>query len=306
MTTQQVTKAAKASEFGFKASISVSRALTWTTLLLTLLACQEALADVKIISWNAKHIGRQRQDLKAVVSLLKGADIVAIQEVNTGDSGAKAVAELARILGASSGVKYCVGLSEIPTDSKERYAMLWVEGKVSYITTDGNEIATCPVYAVTLRLGAKNAEKIIREPAVGTFKEKDGGKFTLATIHLVPTAKRPEHEVAPLFDTVATLPGKWPKIVLGDFNLDAGHPSFDAARSLGFRPALSPGVKTSLKTKERAFSKAYDNIWATGVEFRDSGVINPYKSFPDMSAHEIFNLVSDHAPIWAGFKFGNE
>jgi endonuclease/exonuclease/phosphatase family metal-dependent hydrolase len=279
----------------------MTRVLNSQLLTIILLFSLSAAANIKLMSWNAKHLGRKNQDLTASANLLAGADIIAIQEVNSTETGTKAATELARLLGVREGARFCIGLSEIPTDAKERYAVLWREKKISYVTTDGKEIVTCPAFAVTLRLGAKNAKKIVREPAIGTWREAGGGKFTLAIIHLVPTAKKPQNEVEPLFDTAASLPGKWLKIVLGDMNLDSGHSAFAAAITLGFKPALITGTKTSLKSKEKGFSQAYDNIWVKGppssiILF---GVVDPFAVLPSLGVKAIYNGISDHAPIWA-------
>jgi len=138
----------------------------------------------------------------------------------------------------------------------------------------------------------------VREPAVGVFLEKaTGKKFHLITIHLVPTAKRPEREVGPLFETADGLPGKYPRIVLGDFNLSSDHPAFAPAYSLGYATALGGEQKTSLRAKTSGMSKAYDNIWIKGEKMSESAVLNLMQVLPEISQKQIYKTISDHAPI---------
>ena len=262
-----------------------------------------AFSEITIISWNAKHLGRKSQDLKASASLLTGGDLIAIQEVNAGVSGAKALFDLSVLL-AREGVKYCVGLSEIPTDSRERYGILWRDAAISYVSTNGSIIDRCPPQAITLRLGAAGADKIVREPAVGIFLERSTQKkFHFATIHLVPTAKHPEKEIEPLFSTIEGLPGKYPRIVAGDFNLSSDHSAFVVARELGYVPALRGEERTSLKAKTRGMSKAFDNVWTKNAKSLDAQVISSIERFRDRSQEEIYRNISDHAPIMAVIKF---
>jgi endonuclease/exonuclease/phosphatase family metal-dependent hydrolase len=258
------------------------------------------LADFRLTTFNTKHLGRDSGDPQKIAAMIAGSDFVALQEVNTGDAGAKALAKVSEELGLLEKTKFCFALSEIPTDAKERYGAIWREDKISYVTQDGKEIGECPKFAITLRLGAKHADKIIREPAVGTFKEKAGGaKFVFATIHLIPTAKHPETEVEPLFDTMDSLPGKYAKLIVGDFNLASNSPSFANATRRGFKPALSGEVKTSLKLKLKEYSQAYDNIFYRGCTVTNASVGNPYLKFPALTPSQVYRQVSDHAPVSA-------
>lgn len=261
---------------------------------------EQSFAEFRLTTYNTKHLGRESGDPQKIAAMLSGSDFAALQEVNTGEGGAKSLAKVAEQLGLLDHTKFCMALSEIPTDAKERYGVLWREDKFSYVTQDGKEISECPKFAITLRLGSKHAAKIIREPAVGTFKEKNGGaKFVFATIHLIPTAKHPETEVEPLFDTMDSLPGKYAKIIVGDFNLASSSPSFAAASKRGFTSALGGEVKTSLKLKTKDFSQAYDNIFFRGCSVTNPVVGNPYLKFPTLTPSQIYRQISDHAPVSA-------
>ena len=269
-------------------------------LIFLICSSKQAFAEFRLTTFNTKHLGRESCDPQKIAVMLAGSDFVALQEVNTGDTGAKSLAKVAEELGVLEKTKFCIALSEIPTDAKERYGVMWREDKISYVTQDGKEISECPKFAITLRLGAKHAKKIVREPAVGTFKEKAGGaKFVFATIHLIPTAKHPETEVEPLFDTLDSLPGKYAKIIVGDFNLASSSPSFSAARRRNFTSALGGEVKTSLKLKTKDFSQAYDNIFFRECSITNPSVANPYLKFPTLTPSQIYRQISDHAPVTA-------
>lgn len=263
-------------------------------------------ADIRLTTWNMKHLGRTAQDLDKVADVLKESDMVLLQEVNSSKSGAAALSDLNRRIRDKSGARFCIGLSEIPTDAKERYGMLWREDKLAYVTTSGKPLDSCPEFAVTLRLGAKSADKIMREPAVGLFLEKSTKrKFWAITIHTVPTAKHPAAEVPYVFDTAQDIAGKLPAIVAGDFNLSCADPSFKMALLSGFKPALPCEVKTSFKRSAKAMSAAYDNILVRGLPTGGATVVNLYARFPELSAKEVFNDLSDHAPVSALIETGD-
>src|SRR4051812_16867654 len=90
-----------------------------------------------VLSWNIKHLGRRNLDQQIVTSLLQTADIITFQEVNKNASGLAALTNLKEKLQESLKLKLCMGLSEIPTDSQERYAYLWRDARVSYVKTNG-------------------------------------------------------------------------------------------------------------------------------------------------------------------------
>ena len=254
-----------------------------------------------ILSWNTKHLGRDKYLADEATLLLRDADIVTFQEVATSDKGLAALKRMAELIGEKTGDYWCMGLSEIPTGGKERYAYLWRNGRISYIKTDGTIIQDCKAHsdggAFTIRLGVKHAALIVREPAVGAFSEKSSGKkFTLASIHLVPTKKEPWKEVAPLFDTFSDVEGV--VVVAGDFNLESSHPSFESAYKMGFKSALGGEEKTSLKLKARSLNRAYDNLFYKGATMRRSGTINMLEVFPKIDIKKIYQELSDHCPVF--------
>ncbi len=276
-----------------------------------LLACSTSSADRKpaqiydpvlhVISWNVKHLGRKGFNTPVAVEFLKDADIMTFQEVNTTESGSVALKAIADKIEREIGRKICVAWSDRPDQEKERYAYIWQDARVSFVKVNGEVIETCPNSDLTVRLGVKNADKIAREPAVGQFYFKPlKKKFVLASIHLVPSGKSPQKEVAPLFENFRDMQG--PIIVAGDYNLDSTHSSFQIARDMGFRAAMV-GAKTSMKRSKRELYKPYDNFWYRDITLRNPGVINLYMMLPQMHSHDIFSDLSDHSPIHADFHF---
>ena len=275
-------------------------------------AAQEGESSVSLVSFNGKHIGRKNQDRAAVARLLALADpdVVALQEVNTGESGTQAVKELATLLGELTGQTLCVGLSGVPSDARERYALLWKESLLSYVTTAGEMMERCPsLHPVTLPLFTQKASEIVREPAFGLFLVKaTKAKFVAATVHLVPSGKKPQDEVTPVFESLpqgGEALARLPLVIMGDFNLSARHPAFQIAKDAGFQAVMKPGTKTSLKMKKRAYNAEYDHFFARGLDCTPGVIIDVYQVLKGKSANEIYDEISDHAPIQTRCKTGN-
>lgn len=262
-----------------------------------------AAPQITFLSFNGKHFGRPGQDLATIARLLApvAADLIALQEVNTGMSGSTAIRRLAEGLATAGAGSYCTAFSSVPSDARERYAMLWKEESLSYVTTQGEAIDGCPESAVTLALFHAAQDAVIREPAYGTFQQvQSGKKFIVSTVHLVPSGKGPQHEVEPVF---AALPGpgdagsRLPLVILGDFNLSAAHPVFAAARSRGFSSALPSGLKTSLKRKRREYSKEYDLVFTRGMRCEGGARIDVLALLPEWNAERLSAAISDHVPV---------
>lgn len=271
----------------------------WLVLVLSSLFAGDAFA-LSVVSWNTKHLGRKGFDYGAAAQLLRGADLVMIQEVNTGEGGAKALTDLARRLSDAAGSVYCSAVSEIPTDGRERYGYIWRADVLAYVKTSGEPISGCPRFMITIHLVSSAQDKIVREPAAAVFLDlKSKKKFVAGNVHAVPTAKRPETEIGPIFSAVSAEGGKkLPRLLAGDFNLDSGHPAFAAAAALGFKGALAAGTKTSLKRKTRAYSKAYDNVFLTsGFVLRRAEVLDVYSVDATKGPSDVYKTLSDHAPV---------
>lgn len=270
--------------------------------LLSLYSLQGNALDV--ISWNTKHLGRDGFRTDLAIPLIEDADIITLQEVGISESSMNSLKTLADNLNKKTGAKMCIGLSEIPTGSKERYAYLWRNDSVAYIKVDGVSIMDCPDTAITIRLGVKHAKEIVREPAFGTFLDKRvNERFVLASIHLVPSGKSPQKEIPPLIDTFKDV--NEPTIIAGDFNLDSSHPSFQSVFDLAFK-AVFLGIPTSLKMKKRLLNKPYDNFIYRKLFLTKAHVINLYDLLPKIDQQIIYKDLSDHSPIAASFSFNNK
>lgn len=244
-----------------------------------------------IVSWNLKDLGKSRNDseIKFIASLIKGFDIIAIQEVVAGYGGPQAVARLADQLNRT-GSKWDYTISN-PTSSSayktERYAFIWKTNKVQKVGKAWLE--------------NKYGQLIDREPYYCRFRVADK-VFTLVNFHAITKSKQPETEVK----YFKFLPAQYPKdnlIFCGDFNLPQSHTVFIPLRKMGYKPALV-GQKTTLKQKKvygNSLASEFDNIFykADQVKMLKSGIIPFYKSFKDLSDAR---FISDHVPIYFQFS----
>jgi deoxyribonuclease-1-like protein len=265
-------------------SISSFKALLF---IVCLFCCLTSIGKVRIASWNLQNFGTNKKDwaIDLMAQSLKTFDIVAIQEVNSGPSGAQAVGKLIAALN-QTGNKWSYSISEITTSDnpqeRERYAFLW---KTAQIRQVGKAY-----------LASKLSYEICREPYIGMFK-KDNLVFTLVTIHAIPKKKQPETELKYLKFIPELYPGN-NLIFMGDFNCPELHTVFNPLKKLGFLPALI-GQKTTLKQNCKngdCLASAYDNIFYPKAKFKKltSGIILFYTNIQ----WNMVRNVSDHLPIF--------
>jgi len=243
--------------------------------------------NVSICSWNLQNFGRSKNDaeLNYIAKVVKGFDIIAIQEVVAGYGGTQAVARLADELNRM-GSKWDYVISD-PTSGTpfkaERYAYLWKTAKVRKYSDAWLE--------------ATYAEHIDREPYYCRFVIGQKS-FTLASFHAITKSKQPETEIKHF----RSLPALYPNdnlIFCGDFNLPQSHSVFNPLRKMGYVSALV-GQKTSLKMRSvngLSLASEYDNFYfnAESLGVVSSGIIHFYEDFVDLkSARQI----SDHVPIY--------
>jgi len=247
-----------------------------------------AWAGVKVASWNLEHFGTRKPDwaLEVMAQSLKEFDIVAVQEVNAGPTGAKAVARLVEMLNRT-GSEWDYRISDITTSDnmqeRERYAFLWKKG---IVRLEGRSF-----------LATKLQDEICREPFIGTFS-KGKQQFTLVSMHAVPEKKSPERELKYLKELpgLYQLPGV---IFLGDFNCPESHTVFNSLKNQGLRPALT-GQRTTLKQQCKdgnCLASMFDNILYDARIFKKktSGVIYFYSGIEWINVKK----VSDHLPVYA-------
>ncbi len=296
--------------------------------------------ELEVLTWNIRHFGKRKSlNLKAIIDVLSAnkSDVITIQEL-TKNHGHLKLKELSDALSRQWREQVCFGFSRLPTGSNARYGFLWRLSRVYYVSsTDRKALALkrqCdPNGEQEIPLASKYASEVIREPAAAMFYFRPRSRlFILLSVHLVPTSKKPEREVEPLFlfaeekmryysqspQKLATgsqerqeainplsKQNPVPVVVAGDFNLGAYHVQFnESARRLGFLPVLLKEL-TTLKRGSRELSRPFDNIWYRNLTLKRSSVINLYQfpAFLDWRQIDIYTNISDHNPVVGRFSF---
>lgn len=248
-------------------------------------------SQVRLISWNIENIGKSKSDdeINFIANIVKGYDIIAIQEVVAGYGGPQAVAKLADELNRK-GTKWDYTISD-PTSSSayktERYAFIW---KTAIVKKIGKAW-----------LEKKYHLKIDREPFYCTFEYKNK-QFTVVNFHAITKSKQPETEIK----YFKFLPAEYPDlnlIFLGDFNCPQSHTVFIPLRKMHYKPVFY-NQKTSLKKEcynDNCLASEFDNIWYNKNKIRvvNSEVILFYKLFSSLKEAR---KISDHIPIGLEFN----
>jgi len=244
-------------------------------------------SQVKIMTWNLKNLGssKSEQDLVYIASILKQADVIAIQEVVTNPSGSATLAALHDELNRKSGSTWDYTLSN-PTISSpyrsERYAYLWNTAKLKLKRK--------------AFLAAPYQEEIEREPYMATFLYAEKS-FTLVSIHALPKKHQPEKELKYLKFFPEHYAGD-NRIFLGDFNTPESHTVFNPLKKQGYLPAFR-NQKTSLRQKcihGDCLASEYDNIFLQ----QDYFTVKYAKAilfFEDFETLKEANKISDHLPL---------
>lgn len=256
--------------------------------LLLLLSTVQVFGQFSICSWNLQDFGQSKSDaeINCIADLIKGYDVIAIQEVVAGPGGPQAVARLADQLNRK-GSKWDYVISD-PTSSsaykQERYAFIW---KTSRVIKKGDTW-----------LEKKYHLEIDREPFFLTI-QYNGKLLTLVNFHAITKKRQPETEVK----FFKFLPISYPALNLffvGDFNLPQTHSVFNPLKSMGYHPVLT-GQKTTLRTKcidGDCLASEFDNMFFNKqkVKVVRAGII-PF--FEKMTSLQEAHKISDHVPIFA-------
>lgn len=220
-----------------------------------------------ILSWNIQNLGETKYKRDSVITGIcqviksSNADIVAIQEVITGNYGDSCIIKISKNLG----YKYVI--SEKTTgDGAERYAFLYNSKSVTLNWS---------------KLDDNLKDSINREPFMASFKYKSKD-LVIRQVHLVPTSKNPEQEVQDLY---CYKDG----IICGDFNLTSKHLIFIPLLKYFNSPLAGQG--TSLKRDGAVSENNYDHFLVDKkLKIAESKVyVYPYKGNR--------NTLSDHLPI---------
>ncbi len=261
-------------------------------ILLIFISFSSYAQNVNICSWNIQHFGKTKTEaeISYIANVIKGFDVVAIQEVVAGYGGSQAVARLADELNRK-GSKWDYSISN-PTSgigsSKERYAFLWNTAKVKR-----NGIAW---------LDENYAAEVDREPYLAQFMV--GNKsFTLVSFHAVPKSKQPEREIK-YFKFFPDLYTDHNLIFCGDFNLPQSHTVFNPLKKMGYVSALT-AQKTSLKMecmKDNCLASEYDNIFfKSSFQVLKAGIVHFYRDFNTLKEAR---RISDHVPVYLQLSLG--
>lgn len=250
--------------------------------------------SIKLISWNIQDLGQTKnnEEIAFMANLLKGFDIVAIQEVVAKHpAGAQKVAQLVDELNRK-GAKWDYRISD-PTKSpsvymSERYAFLWKTHKIDLIGR--------------AYLDKELETHIHREPYIAQFKLKKTNQFFyIVNFHSRKHDDNPELEIKFFKD--------YPKrfhsnniIIAGDFNLNERHSVWSDLYQQGFNPALKDS-KTTLKwkcLKNNYLNHAIDNIYySKNIAFVNSGVLDYIATCENLAAAR---KISDHLPVFLEFN----
>lgn len=253
------------------------------------LFCQTS--TIHLISWNIRDLGKTKnqKELEQIATIIKDADIIAIQEVVAGFGGAQAVAKLSDILNRK-GTDWDYVISN-PTHSPrymtERYAYIW-KTKYIKIKTRG-------------RLLKELDDEVDREPFLIDFYI-NRKKFTILNFHSRPYSKNPKPEIEVLTKFVSDSL-KTPLILVGDFNTNANDAIFSSFKKSGYNTATTD-KKTTLKRS--CVSGSYvnyiiDNIfYSKDINKIKGGVIDFVKGCDELTKAR---KLSDHLPVYLKFTF---
>ena len=250
--------------------------------------------EFTIISWNIKDFGKTKDaaEINKIATIVKHADIIAIQEVVTTFHGQQAVSKLTEALKAT-GESWDYVISEktnSPSRMTECYAIIWKNKHIKIKRgKEGNLVKELDA-------------QVDREPFIIEFFTGDTSFFVM-NYHAKPHTRNPRAEVKALLDYV-TLNYKDKKFILaGDFNLTQTEAVFKDFKLAGFKP-VNLNQKTTLKLKCKNGSYvnySIDNIFYTPkVKAISKKIIDFVKSCDNLKKSR---FLSDHLPVELKFSF---
>lgn len=249
-----------------------------------------AQQEFTLVSWNIRDFGKSKnsKELEQIAEIVRGVDIIAIQEVVAGYGGAQAVARLTDILNRK-GSKWDYIISNPTNSSKyvtESYAFIWRTTNIK-IKNRGTLIAALD-------------SEVEREPFAINFY-LDQKVLQVVNFHSRPYNQNPQAEIKAISQhLVKAMKGS--VIFAGDFNVTNEDPVFNELKSNGFTPALV-NQKTTLKktcTGVDYLNYAIDNIfYSKDLKYVKSGVLDFVLTCDQL---EKARELSDHLPIFFRFS----
>ena len=284
------------------------------------LPCKIADQNLLVGTWNIRRFGgvyeewdenpgspkRNLRALAYVAEIIRGLDVVAIQEVKRDTSGIRLLVD--EFLGPDWGLI----LSDVTAGSQgnaERLAFVYDRRRVQPSGLAG-EIVLPPTD------GRDPAQQFARTPYIVGFRSANE-RLALLTAHIkyghVPEERLEElgalagHVAVEIHDRAGTgETGEKNLVVLGDFNIDKrrDNPLFQAFVSTGLTvPHQLWGLRTTYNTEP----KYYDQIaWFMGdldLHYNErAGAIDFAGAvYQDLSLRQMSYRVSDHFPLWVEF-----
>lgn len=268
-------------------------------------APRDAGEPLKVAAFNIQIFGvtkRAKEDvMNELVRIAQRFDILFVQEIRDA-SETTAQFYLDKINEAAGYEKYAFIRSErLPregSNSKEAYAYFYNTDKVEFI--EGSDYVYDDVN-----------DDFFREPYIASFRSGDFD-FTLVGIHVRPDDAYNElaHLVDVTTSTLAMYPDEQDVILLGDFNADGSYFDEDdpdhPLRDPMFHWVVTNDMDTMVLT-----DWTYDRIIMLDDTFYEeyvpsSTAVYYFDEEPDYDPNLLPKDVSDHYPVYAKFKTGEE
>lgn len=250
-------------------------------------------SSVSLLSWNIQKLGKSKDytTINNIANLVKEYDLIAIQEVVSGNGGAKAVGKLVNELNRK-GFKWDYAISDptiIPKYKTERYAFIWKKSKLQNISRG--------------HLLTELEFEIYREPFIMKFKIKNSNKvFQIINYHSRKYTDDPKYEINILCNYIISS-NDLNVIIAGDFNVETSDTIFKSLLN-GNYIGTNNFHKTTLKRKcknNSYLSRSIDNVFINKFYFNllESKVIDFVKNCDHLTEAR---KISDHLPILVEFE----
>lgn len=262
-----------------------------------ILASSLAFSDVRVASWNIKHLGWNNDKAEDVVAAIaSGFDLIAIQEL----MDSEALESMERNLESLTGESWSqMSSHKVGRGSyKEMYGFIWRDSEVKYL--DG----------AVVYLDSKDV--FIREPYSARFLDIDTQtSLAIATVHVLfgDSVGDRTPEINAFYSYWTWLQETYPEdvdrlMLAGDFNLPPSHQAWNPLKQVA-KPLITRG-KTTLSTTNGRYASLYDNIWVSKrseLDHKISGIFRLTDYMDSITGRtwtndEIRSHVSDHVPVF--------